>query len=226
MSVSSLLSRLLIHPDRVTSEDLGAVSAGDLVDAADREQVVPQALAGLERHAGMAHRDAMRAAARRWTLYEAMQRRVVGELMDALAGTRMLFFKGAALAYGVYPAPASRMRLDWDILITRDNQQAFERALVRLGFVKDVKVPGGIRVRQHSYRRDLGEGECTIDLHTGLFNAPAMAARAGFDDLFDASMPLPSLHATARGTSPPDALVIACLHRLVHHSGDPRLILD
>lgn len=227
MSVEGLLSALLVHPERVTSDALGASSPDDLVAGAEREHVVPQVRDGLERMArDSRHLDAMRTAARRWALYEAVQRRAIGEVLDAAAGARLLFFKGASLAYSTYAAPFARMRQDWDILVPEGDAATVERALLRCGFAKDLKTPGRIRVRQHSYRRDVGEGECAVDLHTGVFNAPGMAARVRFEALYESGMPLPALHRSARGTSEADALVIACLHRLVHHSGDPRLIWD
>lgn len=227
MSVTPLLSSLLIHPERVSADALAAYSPGALVDAAHREQIVPQAVTGLERTApGSAHLEAMREAARQWTLYEAIERRAVVEVLDAAAVARMLFFKGASLAYSTYPAPFARMRQDWDVFVAAEDLGQVEGALRQCGFSRMVQTPGRIRVRQQSYRRNLGEGECTIDLHAALFNPPGMASRIGFESIDAAAIPLPMLHAAARGTSEIDALVIACLHRLVHHSADPRLVWD
>jgi len=227
MSVSTLLSTLIIHPDRVTHEALASCAPRELASLAESEQVVPQALAGLEKIGGpSAHADVMRDEARRWTLYEALQRNAVADLLDACESARALFFKGASLAYSTYPAPSARMRQDWDVLVTEEDAGAVARALLQTGFERDLKTPGRIRTRQSSYRRAIGDGECTVDLHTGLVNAPAVAARTRFDDLFERSMPLPSLHPSARGTSEADALVIACVHRLVHHSDERRMVWD
>ncbi|HUF24473.1 MAG TPA: nucleotidyltransferase family protein [Vicinamibacterales bacterium] len=232
MSVTALLSALVFQPGRI---DPGALVAHDpraLADAAGLEQVVPLALHGMHRiqAAGAAvpaaHLEAMRHAARRWTLYEALQRRAMADVLDRAAGVPLLLFKGAALAYALYESPADRMRLDWDVLVEPSRALEAERALVAAGFRKDVKKPGRIRVRQHSYRRDTGDGECAVDLHTGVVNAPALADRVTFEELLGASLPLPGLHPAARGIAGADALVLACLHRLAHHPGEDRLVWD
>jgi len=232
MSVTPLLSALVFQPLKI---DPGALAAHDpraLAEAAGVEQVVPLALHGLQRmeaagrNAPAAHLEAMRYAARRWTLYEALQRRAVADVLHRAADVPLLFFKGAALAYGVYESPADRMRLDWDLLVEPSGVRDVERALLSAGFRKDLKKPGRIRVRQHSYRRDTADGECTIDLHTGVFNAPALAERIAFAELHAASVALPALHPAARGTGGADALVLACLHRLAHHPGEHRLVWD
>lgn len=226
MPVTPFLSVLLIHPERVTADALGAFGADDLVRAAEQEQVVPQAAAALERAAsGSAHFDAMRAAAREWTLYEAIERRAIREVLDA-GPARLLFVKGASLAYSAYAAPFERIRRDWDVIVPRAEFEAVERVLLQCGFEKDLQAPASVRVRQQSYTRQLGDVACTVDLHADLFNPPGMARRVRFDALHAAAIPLPGLHPLARGTSEIDALVIACLHRLVHHSSEPRLIWD
>ena len=232
MPAADVLSALVFHPERVTHEAIAAVDPGDLAEAAERQQVVTLALRGLRRAgaAGAAacrpHVDAMQHMARLWTMHEALEREAIVPVLQRAAGLRLLFFKGAALAYGVYDVPADRMRIDWDVLIDTRDAAAAERALVESGFVKDVKTPGRIRVRQHSYRRALEDGECAVDLHTGVVNAPSIAARIAFEDLAARSVALPSLHPDARGLGDVDALVLACLHRLVHHPGDQRLVWD
>lgn len=232
MSVTDLLSALVFQPLRIDSGALAAHHPLALVDAAAVEQVVPLALRGLRRieaagrRVPSAHLDAMRHAARRWALYEALQRRAAAEVLDRAADVPLLFFKGAALAYALYESPADRMRLDWDLLVDPSRVLEAERALLSAGFLKDLKKPGRIRVRQHSYRRDTGDGECAIDLHTGVFNAPALAERIAFADLHALSVALPALHPTARGIGGAEALVLACLHRLAHHPGENRLVWD
>lgn len=232
MSVTALLSALVFQPLRIDPGALAAHDPRELAGAAGVEQIVPLALQGLQRmeEAGRdvpaAHLDAMRHAARRWTLYEALQRRAVAEVLDLADDVPLLFFKGAALAYTVYESPADRMRLDWDLLVEPFRVRDAERALLSAGFRKDLKKPGRIRVRQHSYRRDTGDGECAIDLHDGVFNAPALAERIAFAELHAGSVALPALHPAARGTGGADALVLACLHRLAHHPGEDRLVWD
>lgn len=233
MPVARLLSRLLWHPHQITAAEIARCDPGDLVTAAEAQQVVPFALRGLRRveppdlpegRLG-AHVAAMQEALRRWTLYEALQRHAVAAALDHV-DVPVLFFKGAALAYRLYGSPADRMRLDWDLLVEHRDAGIVERALLGAGFVKDVKKPGRVRVRQQSYRRPVADGECTVDLHTGVVNAPALAERMSFADLAARSVPLPRLHRAARGLDDADALIAAAVHRLVHHPGERRLIWD
>lgn len=228
-----VLASLIADSSQVGASPLAGIDPPVLVAAAEHEQIVMQALRALEQVAARpdggvvrAHVDAMRGAARRWTLYEELQRKAVHGLFDDLPGVRVLAFKGAALAYGMYTAPADRMRMDWDLLVEPARAATVERVLLARGFTKDLKTPPGIRMRQQAYRLPIGDGECTIDLHTGVFNAPALASRIGFDSLYAQSVPLPSLHREARGTGAVDSLILACLHRLVHHAGETRLVWD
>ena len=225
MSVGSLLSSLVFHPDRVTGAAVAALDPAALVSAAEQEQVVPQALRGLPPVAGR-HRELMHESARCWTMYEALQRRAVCDALDRMNGIPALFFKGASLAYGLYAAPSDRMRMDWDLLVSRTHFASAEQALRDAGFVADVMPAAGIRFRQQTYSRAVGEGGCVVDLHHGVVNVPALADRISFENLLERSIPLPELHASARGISDVDALVLAGVHRLMHHAGEVRLIWD
>lgn len=231
-SVTALLAGLLFHPNRLDRAACARVDPRALAAAAEREQVLPLVLRAMQRD-GWDHDPrlgaqcgAVRAAVRHWALHEALERAAVIDLLDRAAAIRGIFFKGAALAFTTYAAPQDRMRVDWDLLIAEADVDRMESALAASGFVKDVKVPRGLRNRQASYRRAHGAGECAIDLHTGVVNAPALAERIRFDDLFERSVPIPSLQASARAMGAVDALVLACLHRLSHHSGEHRLIWD
>jgi hypothetical protein len=225
-SVTALVADILFTPDRVGREAIAACEPSALSDAAEREQVLPLVLREAQRLGLDRHVHALQERVRRWTLHETLEREAVRAVLDAVSGTPLLFFKGASLAYATYESPADRMRVDWDILVRDEDEAVADGALRATGFQRDLKTPRGIRTRQQSYRRAAGAGECTIDLHTGVLNAPALARRITFEQLFPRSVPLPSLHPSARGTADIDSLLIACLHRLSHHSDEERLIWD
>ena len=225
-SVTGLVADLLFNTGAVTRDAIAACDPEVFAETAEREQVVPLLVAPVQRFGVEPHLAALQARARRWTLHEALERDVIRALLDGAEGVRTLFFKGASLAYATYDAPADRMRVDWDILIDAADERAVDRALRAAGFEKDLKTPRGLRNRQQSYRRRAGAGECTVDLHTGILNAPSLASRIRFDQLAARSVPLPLLHPLARGIDEADALAIACLHRLTHHSEEERLIWD
>jgi hypothetical protein len=225
-SAADLASDLLFHPDRVTRERFATVEAHALAAEAERQQVLPLLLAAVRQRGWEA--GVLQHRARVWTLHEALERDAVRGVLDELhrAGVRSLFFKGAALAFGVYGDPRDRMRADWDLLVAGEDFAVTGGVLRARGFVKDLKTPRGIRNRQQTYRRAVSSGECAIDLHSGVVNAPALADRIRFEDLFARSIPLTGLHGDARGTDDIDSLVVACLHRVAHHSGELRLIWD
>jgi len=224
----ALLAALLAHPERVTGGDLAAFAPAALVAAADRDHVVPLASRELQRIAPSSEvAAAMHAAAAVWTLREAAERVVLGEFLDAAAGVPMVFFKGASTAYSLYPSAALRMKEDWDVLVAPGARRDAAAALARAGFAVDRGAkPGRVRMRQQSWRRDVAGGECIVDLHTRVLNPPALADVIPYRELIANSVALPALHPSARGLGDEAALALACLHRLAHHSGEPRLAWD
>ena len=229
-SVTALLADLLFQPNRVTHAAIAACDPHALAGAAEREQIVPQVLAAIraiDRNAALdSHAAALRDVARRVALQEALEHEAISRWLARLDSMPVLFFKGAALAYSLYEKPSQRMRVDWDVLIGASCLDKAGNALEAAGFVREVKVPLGVRTRQQSYRRALGTGDCVVDLHTGVVNAPALADRMTFQELWQRRHALASLHPQAYGLDDADALAVACVHRLVHHSGEGRLVWD
>ncbi|MDQ3170655.1 MAG: nucleotidyltransferase family protein [Acidobacteriota bacterium] len=224
----AVLDTLLVHPDRIDRRALEAVDPGTLLRAATLEHVVPLAARALQAVApGGAHAALMHGEAAAWTLREAAEREAIGDFLDAARGVPLLFFKGASTAYSLYEPPSLRMKEDWDVLTAPGAEAAARAALVRAGFQLDpASKPGRVRMRQKSYRRDVSGSEAIVDLHMRSLNPPALADRIRFSDLDAHSVPLAALHAAARGIRDDAALVLACVHRLAHHSSEPRLAWD
>lgn len=207
---------------------LDGLSAPALVEGAEAERVVPLAARALHAVApGGAHAVAMHAAAAAWALREAAERQAIRDFLDAARGLPLLFVKGAAMAYAVYPSPALRMKDDWDVLAEPGRHAAAARALGEAGFAADLSSkPGRVRVRQQTFRRDVPGSQCIVDLHMRMLNPVALAERIPFADLVSEGVALPALHPAARGLGDEAALVLACLHRLAHHPGELRLAWD
>ena len=227
-SPSAVLDDLLANPDRV---DVHALCAGDpaaLLRAAAHEHVVPLAARALQTIApSSVHAALLHAEAAAWSLREAAERQAIAAFLDAASGVPLLFFKGASTAYTLYAPASLRMKEDWDVLVAPGAETDAREALSRAGFHLDrSSKPGRVRMRQHSYRRDVPGSQCIVDLHVRALNPPALAERIAFGDLNQRSVALPALHAAARGLSDDAALVLACVHRLAHHSGEPRLSWD
>lgn len=169
-------------------------------------------------------RKALHAAAMRETAVEldrmAQARRVLSALADA--GVDVLVLKGAALAYWLYDAPAQRPRCDMDVLVA--SQVEAERVvpvLMAVGYslVAEVGVEASAEFEIALERRSPGGNVHTVDLHWRLLNHAVLARGFGFEELWWHSIPIPKLHAQARGLGRVHALVHALLHRVTNFPG-------
>jgi hypothetical protein len=136
-----------------------------------------------------------------------------------------VLFKGAHLAYGVYPSPHYRPRVDTDLLIDESDRDRVKRSLERVGYLPAARVTGEVAFGQCQYwRTDRSGAAHTIDVHWRVANPKAFGDRVTYDDLRRTAVPVPQLGAHALAPSAVFALVIACLHRTAHHGNALRLI--
>jgi hypothetical protein len=147
--------------------------------------------------------------------------------LDALttAGIPVLLLKGVHLAYSCYPRPDLRPRLDSDILIAPSDRAAVNRVLTDLGYGQPGHTTGELLSYQTPYEkwRD-GLRVHVFDVHWRVANAQAFGAALPFNELMEASVPVPRLGPAIRGLSPVHALILACTHRVAHHFDSNRLI--
>ena len=147
-------------------------------------------------------------------------RRVLADL--AAAGVEVLLFKGAHLAYALYPHPALRPRLDTDLLVRPGARDAATRALESLGYQRRPLITGDAVQGQAIFETPaLASG--LLDVHWRLASPVVAAALLSFDELWHDSTALPALGPAARGPSLPDAMAIAAVHQAAHHAAEPRL---
>jgi hypothetical protein len=171
-------------------------------------------------------------------MWEMRDQAVLRSVLDALAkiGVRPIIFKGAALAYSLYPNPVLRSRGDADLLIlARDRVKAAD-ALESLGFVRGHAIPGDFVGYQGSYRLNATDGSVhSIDLHWKISNLESLSRLFSYEELLNRSTKLSRLHSDAIGAGAVDALLLACMHRAGHkrtpyyvegvpHYGGDRLI--
>ncbi len=149
------------------------------------------------------------------------------EVLNALAahGVRPFLFKGAHLAFAIYPSPDRRPHVDVDMLVRRDDREALDRCLRHRGYELVPQVTGDVAVGQQQYWKvdSSGVGH-TIDVHWRIANPLAFSDRITYSDLERDAMSVPRLGEHACAPSLPLALVIACLHRTAHHGNSERLI--
>lgn len=159
--------------------------------------------------------EAIRAAAR-----EPQRLADLREVLAALSGIEVLILKGTALAYSLYDPPELRPRTDTDLLIRHDALGSLREALVGIGFEERVSSGDEHGLRQSTFTR----GGHAYDVHWAVSNRALFADLLPFDELAARAVPLPRIGETARGLSHADALLLACVHRVVHHHNDDRWI--
>lgn len=135
----------------------------------------------------------------------------------------LLLFKGSHLAYSHYPRPDLRARIDSDILIAREHRELVDEIFrADLGYDAPTKLSGELSATQTMYvKYEEGTEVHVVDLHWRLASPQVFAKVLSFEELYEASTPLPVLGAWARGPSNVHALLIACMHRVAHHHDEP-----
>jgi Uncharacterised nucleotidyltransferase len=162
--------------------------------------------------------QAIRAAA-----YEPLRAADLDDVLTALAarGIEPLILKGTALAYDIYSAPELRPRSDTDLLIASKHVAAMRETMLSLGFDEHPSSGDEHGLRQAVFLREPG---MVYDVHWSATNIPAFDAALRYDDLRTRAIAIPALGPHARGLSHPDALLLACVHRIAHHHDSDRLI--
>lgn len=143
----------------------------------------------------------------------------------AAGGVRHLLFKGAPLAYTLYPEPHLRTRCDTDLLVPEEQREAAEAVLTALGYGADMNAAGGqVASSERMYTRTLLRGvPHVVDLHWRLSNLQSFSRALDFAALEADALPVPALGPAARMPSLVHALLIACLHRS-GHLDPPRIV--
>lgn len=146
------------------------------------------------------------------------------EVLSALGGEAIIM-KGTALAYSIYAAPELRPRSDTDLLIDRGEIDRVRRALTSIGFDETPTSGDELGVRQHSFSRHDRFGVRHIyDVHLDIANNAVVSDALRYDELRARAVPLTAISPDAFGPCNADALLHACIHRVVHHHDSDRLI--
>jgi hypothetical protein len=132
-------------------------------------------------------------------------------------GLDLLVLKGAALAYTHYPRPYLRPRNDLDLYIRLTDLDRAEAVLASRGYERTQEANAELWTGQRHYTKTTPAGTSHVDLHWRVVNPLAFADVLRFDDVWSRSVSVPALGPLVRTLSPPDALLLACLHRVAHH---------
>jgi len=133
------------------------------------------------------------------------------------AGKPFLIFKGQALAHVLYPTPAVRARSDLDVLVQREDRQAWQSWLAENGFYPVPSRQGRWVSQQNSFVKPLaGHRRLLVDLHWEINNRPEFHRRLPFSRLHTASVLFDDGAHQLPTLSPRDALQLAVFHYFAH----------
>ena len=158
---------------------------------------------------------------------ELLRSRELAAALEALArhGVRPILLKGAALAHSVYGCAAVRPRADTDLLIRREDTDATRRVMRELGYADTLQSGGELLFCQFEMiKRDAFGVEHALDFHWKISTQHLFADVLGYDELAAAATPVGTLGGHARGPGDVHALLLACIHPVMHHRNTERLI--
>jgi hypothetical protein len=134
----------------------------------------------------------------------------------ARAGVGCLLMKGAALAFTCYPEPWLRSRLDADLLIEPGAFADADRVLADLGYRCENGLTGEHVSHQSAWTRVDRRGlRHVLDVHRKISNRPVFADLLPYEELQQQAMTAPAVGARVPGYV--HALLLACLHPVMHH---------
>lgn len=198
-------------PPDVTDDERRAIDIHGMLPIVYRESLAPAL-----------REQAIRAAALEPLLLAGLQ-----NVLAALRarGVQPLVLKGAALAYTIYSSPELRPRSDTDVLIAEGDLEAARDAFRSARFREILTSGDDLGVRQRMFHRVDGLGVAhTFDVHLDITNNATTADALQYGELLQRAMPLTAIGENALGLSLVDALIYACIHRVVHHHDSDRVI--
>lgn len=153
--------------------------------------------------------------------------REIADVLQALASCdiRPVLFKGAALSYLVYESAALRPHTDTDLFIRRSEVETARRILTERGYTEP-PMSGGelvfcqfqmVKADRHGLRH-------VLDVHWKISTQSLFADLLSYDEMNDDAAPIDALGPNARGASGSQALLLACIHPVMHHPNVERLI--
>lgn len=141
----------------------------------------------------------------------------------AAAGVRPVLIKGTPLAYGVYEAPMCRPRADTDMMIREGDVEAARGVFARSGYRTTVHCSD--LFSQFEVQKEGRFGLAHVfDVHWKISTQPVFENLLSYDELRGRSRPVAALGPHARGAGAVDALLLACVHPVMHHQNIERVL--
>jgi hypothetical protein len=158
---------------------------------------------------------------------EALRRRETIAVLESLAraGIAPVLFKGASLAYSLYAEPHLRPREDTDLMIQRRDLDIVRQVLASVGYEPPVYCEGELLFRQIGLTKTDGHGVAhAFDIHWRCSTQALFSDMLTYEELAAEAEAVPALGPHARAAGRVHALLLACVHPVMHHRAVERLI--
>lgn len=226
------LLRLALQGEHVSWSNASSIQDSDFLDFTLQNGIQPLLYYCL-RHSGSLEnwpeniRTSLESEAKRQIAIDIFRQRNLQQVLQRLAAQNIfsLLLKGTPLSHLYYPDSSLRPRCDTDLLIKKEDLQKVDAILAECGYSRNNSVSGNFIRHQFLFSKSGSESVgCDLDVHWKISNPTLFADILTFDELQSDSIGILSLSKHARTLSRVDSLLIACLHRVAHHSNNERLI--
>jgi hypothetical protein len=170
-------------------------------------------------------RDALSVTARLQTAKELLRATETRAVLDALAraGVRAILIKGTPLAYTVYEAPSLRARDDTDLFVAESDIPAAQQVMASLGYAATVLCHD--LFSQFEVQKVDQFGVChAFDVHWRISTQPVFAEVLTYQEMLARTVAVPALGPSAIMPHVADALLLSCIHPVMHHQNAERLL--
>jgi hypothetical protein len=170
-------------------------------------------------------RESLSLAARTRAAEELLRGAEIRVVLDALAhsGVRPILIKGTPLAYAWYDSPASRPRDDTDLLVDEATVGCARKVMISLGYVETVHC-SELFSQFEVQKRDRFGMVHAFDVHWRISAQPVFADVLRYQQCLPRAVPVPALGASAFALCGVDGLLLACVHPVMHHRNEARLL--
>jgi len=170
-------------------------------------------------------RDRLAEAVRLEAARELIRVREITAAVDALAasGVHAILLKGAALAYTVYPFPACRPRSDTDLIVREQDLNSVRSVFAARGYSTTPHCSELFHQFEVAKTDPLGVTHA-FDVHWSISAQPAFAKVLTYERMRVGSQRVTALGINAYAPSMRDSLLLACVHPVMHHKNEERLL--